>query len=321
MRVACGLGFGEVEASTTALVVTETAKNLIKHAGGGEILLRGWRAGRGAVMEVLAIDRGPGIRDVAESFADGYSSAATPGTGLGAIARLSHAHGMYSQRGKGTVLFARIGSGGAPPDPPVMEAERFQVGAVSVAKAGESECGDAWGLLEVPPSGVRLIVADGLGHGPLAAEAARTAVRTHAEFGSTSGASLMQRIHQALRQTRGAAVALAEIDQRQHLLEYTGIGNIGGYLISTTEGTRPLTSQPGTAGHEVQRIVALRCPWKASNLLVVFSDGLASRWSLDAYPGLMKRHPSLIAGVLYRDFARGRDDATVVVIKEAESAP
>ena len=46
------------------------------------------------------------------------------------------------------------------------------------------------------------------------------------------------------------------------------------------------------------------------------SDGLGTRWDLAKYPGLAARHTALIAGVLYRDFQRGRDDATVVVLRD-----
>ena len=47
------------------------------------------------------------------------------------------------------------------------------------------------------------------------------------------------------------------------------------------------------------------------------SDGLTTHWTLERLPGLAARHPSLIAGVLYRDFKRGRDDVTVVVARGA----
>ena len=46
------------------------------------------------------------------------------------------------------------------------------------------------------------------------------------------------------------------------------------------------------------------------------SDGLQTKWKLDAYPGLQMRHPSLVAAVLYRDYRRGRDDVTVLVARE-----
>ena len=50
--------------------------------------------------------------------------------------------------------------------------------------------------------------------------------------------------------------------------------------------------------------------------IVMFSDGLTSRWDLASYPGLASKSPALIAGVLYRDHSRGRDDVTIVVARE-----
>ena len=50
------------------------------------------------------------------------------------------------------------------------------------------------------------------------------------------------------------------------------------------------------------------------------SDGLKTQWRLDRYTGLLDRHPSLIAGILYRDYSRGSDDATVVRLTPAMSA-
>ena len=47
------------------------------------------------------------------------------------------------------------------------------------------------------------------------------------------------------------------------------------------------------------------------------SDGLSSKWNLSGHPGLLGRHPMLIAAVLHRDFSRNTDDATVVVVRQA----
>jgi hypothetical protein len=53
-----------------------------------------------------------------------------------------------------------------------------------------------------------------------------------------------------------------------------------------------------------------------AGLMVVHSDGLSPQWELDDYPGISPKAPSLIAGVLYRDFVRRRDDVVVVVVRE-----
>jgi anti-sigma regulatory factor (Ser/Thr protein kinase) len=320
LRLAASLGFDQTASGNVGLVVTEAAKNVIKHAGGGEILLRAWRQCQDSLVEMLAIDRGPGIANLSRSFEDGYSTTGTPGNGLGAISRLATFHDIYSQPGIGTVLLAQIrfqtsAAGGLRASP------RFDVGAVSVPKPGESVCGDAWGFQTAPGGRARLIVADGLGHGILAAEASREAVRVHAENAQESGADLMRHIHDALRSTRGAAVALAEIDPGEHTLLYTGIGNIAGKVTSPGGPGYHVVSQPGTAGHELHRIVEFRYSWEPGSTLILSSDGLSTHWSLDRYPGLAHRHPALIAGVLYRDCSRSRDDTTVVAVRNGKGTP
>jgi anti-sigma regulatory factor (Ser/Thr protein kinase) len=312
-QLAASLGMNETEIGNVGLVVTEAAKNLLKHAGGGHLALRPLREQGSAGVEMLAIDKGPGIGNVARGFQDGYSTAGTPGTGLGAISRLSTLHDIYSQPSQGTALLAQIWNRAAGS---VLDTAGFQVGAVSVAKSGEPVCGDAWGFLGHGRKDSCLIVADGLGHGLLAADAARAAVRTAEDHHGESGVPLMQSIHLALRPTRGAAVAFAEIDRDRKLLRYTGIGNIGGCILTPSGKVQHLVSHPGTAGHETHKMAEFQYPWQAGSLLILHSDGLTSHWSLKGYPGLMDRHPSLIAAVLFRDFNRGRDDVTVAAVRE-----
>jgi serine phosphatase RsbU (regulator of sigma subunit) len=181
--------------------------------------------------------------------------------------------------------------------------------------AGEEECGDDWVFQEFARS-ARMTVADGLGHGLNAAIAARAAIRTAREHVSVPVQSLLERIHGALRATRGATVAVAEIDLAAQVVRYVGVGNIAAALVTGSGMTRRLVSLAGTAGHEVRKIVEFTYPWESGALLLMHSDGLQTHWSFDSYPGLLSRHPSLIAGVLYRDYARGRDDVTVVAARE-----
>lgn len=316
MQLASRLSFDETEAGNVGLVVTEAAKNLLKHAGGGELMIRAVERNGSAAVEVMAIDKGPGIDNISRSFQDGYSTAGTPGTGMGAISRLSTRHDIYSQPGRGTALLAEIRRRARSADPHHTNGRRFRAGAVSVPKRGEPVCGDAWSFAE--HAGVaRLIVADGLGHGLLAADASRTAVRIAAEEISLTGVRLMERIHAALRPTRGAAVAVAELDSRRGVVQFTGVGNISGSVVSPSGPVQHMVSHPGTAGHEVHKIVEFQYPWHDGSMVVLHSDGLSSNWSLERYPGLAVRHPSLIAGILYRDCRRERDDATVVVVQQA----
>jgi anti-sigma regulatory factor (Ser/Thr protein kinase) len=319
MQLASSLSFDETEAGNVGLVATEAAKNLLKHAGGGDMVIRAVEHAGLGMVEMLAIDKGPGIADLERSFEDGYSTAGTPGTGLGAISRVATFHDIYTRPRQGTALLVRMGRRGAAARRALEPNGRFLAGAVSVPKPGEQVNGDAWSFRETAQNGGRLVMADGLGHGLLAADASRAAVRVSDEDPREPGPDLMRRIHEALRPTRGAAVAIANLHSANRTVQFTGVGNISASIISPDGIVRHAVSHPGTAGHELRRIAEFQYPWEPGSTLIMHSDGVLSHWSLEPYPGLLSRHPALIAGILYRDFSRGRDDATIAVVRDAET--
>ena len=126
-------------------------------------------------------------------------------------------------------------------------------------------------------------------------------------------AEILATVHAGLKHTRGGAVSVARYDGR-NTLEFAGIGNVAGAVLHAGE-IRRTVSMPGTAGHVARRIQSFTYPYQAGSSFVMCSDGIASAWSLERYPGLLQVHPSLAASVIYRDFGRGRDDATVVVVR------
>jgi anti-sigma regulatory factor (Ser/Thr protein kinase) len=306
VTLAASRGLDETEAGKVALVVTEAATNLVKHAGGGEILVG--PAGDDGVA-VLSLDRGPGMANLAACLRDGFSTSGTTGTGLGAISRLATRFDIHSVPGAGTALMAAVTRGRRAP-----RSELFDVGGVSVPAPEETVCGDAWAVAAVA-DGIKVIVVDGLGHGPLAHDAAEAAVRAFRSAIARPLPEALERVHDALRSTRGAAVALAAIDVRRRVVTFTGIGNITGAVLGDGPA-RHMVSHGGIAGHGAVRIQPFTYPWPERGMLVMCSDGITTQWSLDPYPGLRQRDPALIAGVLYRDHGRGRDDATVVVVRE-----
>jgi anti-sigma regulatory factor (Ser/Thr protein kinase) len=310
VRLATAQGFDETDAGRVAIVVTELGNNLCRHGKGGELLVN---AGddEGALM-LLALDRGPGMADIATCLRDGYSTAGTPGTGLGAARRQADAFDIWSAPGAGTAVLARFRRRrtAAPPPP--------RMAAISVPKPGETVCGDSWDVAE-DARGAALLVADGLGHGPLAAEAAREARRLFraARNGAdaASPAATLSRIHAGLRHTRGAAVAAAHIEPGSGQVLYSGIGNIAGTLLCAGQSKR-MVSHNGTAGQIASRVQDFTYPC-AAPVIVMHSDGLSASWPPERYLPLAGRDPALLAGLLYRDHARGRDDATVLVWKAA----
>jgi anti-sigma regulatory factor (Ser/Thr protein kinase) len=302
-------GFGDVDAGRVALVATELASNILKHGGGGEILIGTFEDTDQTGVELIALDKGPGMLDVAACLADGYSTAGTAGKGFGAIVRLSHHVDVASWLGVGTAVLSRLRQGQPNGEPRAVP----RTGAVSVPMPGELVCGDSWSVSTGPEGPPTLLLADGLGHGPDAAEAAVEAVRLFHRFGGHQVPALLDYVHGGLRATRGAAVSIARLDEASRKIIFSGIGNVAGVLLVNGE-LRRMVSMPGTAGHNARRIQSFDYPFPAG-LVILHSDGLASSWTLQKYPDLAAKHPSLIAAVLYRDLARHRDDATVLVAK------
>jgi anti-sigma regulatory factor (Ser/Thr protein kinase) len=308
--VAASVQLDETDAGKFALLVTEAATNIAKHAGRGEIMLRSIDGRDGRAVELVAIDGGPGIRDLDRALSDGYSTAGTSGAGLGAFSRLATRFDIYSSPGAGTVLAARIevDRGQSP------AARGVDVGVVRAAKRGETECGDDWGIVVDETGRATLTVADGLGHGGSAALASRRAVEIAAEHAADPAGAVVASVHAGLRATRGAALAVAELSSTGSSIRYAGLGNISASVVSPGE-SRSLVSHNGIAGHEMRKIQEFPYEWPPNALLVVHSDGVSSRWDLSRYPGLLLRDPSVVAGVIYRDYSRGRDDALIVVVR------
>jgi anti-sigma regulatory factor (Ser/Thr protein kinase) len=302
-------GFDALGVGKLAVVVTEAASNLLKHCGRGHILLQSLALDASRGIEVLAIDAGPGISDISQALRDGYSTRGTSGTGIGAIARQASEMDLYSRPGHGTVLIARLWSG----LDKVPDLSSF-LGGLNACHPGETVCGDSWAS-DVGRLRSRVMVADGLGHGPAAAEAARAAVKIFALYPNDGPADLLSRMHGALAPTRGAAVAVALVEHDRGVVRFAGLGNISG-VVESAGVSRSMVSHHGTLGHDARRFQEFTYPWIPGSLLVMHSDGLSARWGLADSPGLAQRHPSVIAAALYRDHQRARDDATVVVLRD-----
>jgi anti-sigma regulatory factor (Ser/Thr protein kinase) len=306
--LALAMDFDELRQGQLGIIVTEAARNIATHAGQGEIILSPWAYDGTAGIDILALDKGQGIENISAALQDGYSTAGTPGNGLGAISRLAGTFQVYSSSGNGTAIFARVLRTAHDTE---SESHSYDMSVITIPITGETVCGDAWSA-ERSSERSLYIVADGLGHGPSAAEAAQEAVRVFHLVSQFESDRILSEIHSALAKTRGAAVSVAEILHQKQVLRYAGAGNIVGVICSGGK-TRSLVSMNGTVGHAVAKIQQFSYPWPPESALIMHSDGLATRWNVEQYPGLASRHPALLAGVLFRDFCRKRDDATILV--------
>ncbi|GGX69707.1 ATP-binding SpoIIE family protein phosphatase [Streptomyces anandii] len=398
-------GLDRARADSAALVATELATNLLKHAEGGRLLVEAVPppdAGDGArqapVVQIAAVDHGPGMADVAAALRDGYSTTRSLGAGLGTCRRVADDFHLHSTPGRGTVAVARLGTTATrsaapapvrPPDPapgwpaepapgraaapaggqaadrvggraagpgrgetdpargdtgraagatgpdrggtgrvpgatgPAASRPRghghvgVRVGGLNVPFGGGEYSGDAWAWVGAGELRT-LMLADGLGHGPDASRASAAAVEALHRSPRLSPAELLRQLDAALRGTRGAAVAVAQLDLREQVLRFAGIGNIGARL-REPDGWRPLLSRPGIVGvHRPATLPEARLPWTDESLLIVHSDGLPSRWTPPTEPGLLTADPALVAAVTIRDASSParpvRDDTAVAVL-------
>lgn len=310
LALANRLGFDETERGKVGIVVTEIANNLVQHAANGKLLLQVVQKNQQSGIEILGLDQDPGIDNVSECLRDGFSTKGTPGNGLGAIRRLATVFEIHSQPKLGTVVLAQFWQKSRSDQYP----EKLEISSICLPMKGEEVSGDTWATGKSGDNYL-ILVADGLGHGVMAAEAASVAVRVFQEQIQRSLTEIVEAMHGAMRHTRGAALAIAKIDLEQQILQFVGVGNITATMQANAATTR-MVSHNGTVGHELRKVQEFTYPWHQDGVLIMHSDGLGSNWNIDRYPGLATRHPSLIAGVLYRDFNRGRDDVAVLVARE-----
>ncbi|MEV0152867.1 ATP-binding SpoIIE family protein phosphatase [Micromonospora sp. NPDC050686] len=305
-RLGGQLELGESRVGDLAIVAAELTSNLVKHARGGAMLVRPVRRAGRAGVELIAVDSGPGMADLTLSFRDGHSTAGTLGIGLGAITRQASWFDGYSWPGRGTVLAVQIWAG--PPPQPSWAA------GLTRPITGEHTSGDGYAV-RVVEGRRQVLVCDGLGHGPLAAVATEAAAAAFRAAPAVPPGAVVQHLHRAMSHTRGAALAVAELDAPAGVLRYAGLGNIVAAVVAEGERRRGLVSLPGIAGHQRPAVREYDYPFGPATTLVMHSDGVVDRWDLADYPGLGGRSPLVTAATLLRDAGTRRDDACVLVAR------
>ncbi|WP_176560606.1 ATP-binding protein [Pseudomonas sp. ICMP 561] len=302
-QLAESLAFDEVDAGRVALVATELTSNILKHAIRGELHLRVFDSPGLSGIEIIAVDRGEGF-DLTDCMPDGFSTRGTQGIGLGSIERQADVFDAHADA-RGAVVMARF-------YPRKNKTRDLRVGISQHSLHDDPACGDVWSLA-VEGQRISALIIDGLGHGEDAEVAARAGEVEFQQRPFDSAERVLEDMHHSMKGTRGGAVAVANFDAGLDTLRFVGIGNIGATLIGEDK-VRGLVSHPGIVGLQFRKAQAFEHSQVTGQLLVMYSDGLQSRWNLRDYPGLIYRHPAVIAAVLHRDFCRGRDDVTVLVI-------
>lgn len=312
-KAAKGIGFSVEQIGRLNIIISELTSNLLKFGQQKREFI--WKAvcqNGQAGIEMLALDKGPGISNINHALQDGFSTSGTAGEGLGAVRRLSHFFDVYSQAGQGTVVLSRLFSKNSllPVNTTAVTA------ALSVPKPGEELSGDGYHVeFDAEQDIFNLLVLDGLGHGPQAHEAAEAALKVYACQKKESPARGLEEIHQSIKKTRGGVGMALHYNFKKQEISYYGVGNISGRLVGY-DSAKSLISFNGIVGHIMSpRAKNQLIEWGYGMLLIVHSDGIHSHWELRNYPHIQAHDPLILAACLYRDANRGTDDVTIVVSK------
>lgn len=180
---------------------------------------------------------------------------------------------------------------------------------------GEVESGDR--VLVAPhATGALVAVADGLGHGALAADAAQRALGVLQERPSDQVTALVQRAHDACRGTRGVALSVAAFSTQDDRLTWLGIGNIEGLLLRTTPTSAPshewMLVHAGVIGYQLPKLRPSSVALAPDDTLIIATDGIHTEFA----DGLNPRDtPQQLADRILGAWAKRSDDALVVVVR------
>ena len=187
----------------------------------------------------------------------------------------------------------------------------LKIGVVAQPKIGQETSGDAFETIHC--GGDTLVaLADGLGSGPSAAQAAQLAMQTVRANAQASLPDLLQLCHQALQGTRGAVMGLLRIMPMWGRVSYAAVGNIECATVSAT-GFKPLAAY-GIVGRRLPRPRPFEGAYTPGDLFALSTDGISRKFNWSELPALNK-DPQTLAEIIARRFARPDDDVTVLVIR------
>jgi anti-sigma regulatory factor (Ser/Thr protein kinase)/serine/threonine protein phosphatase PrpC len=312
-RFSDSLGFSRAECEEIALVTTELSTNLLKHATGGTLRFCRIEAPGRVGIEIESDDTGPGIPDLEQAIADGYSTAGSLGTGLGTVNRFMDelaASSGSEARGLRLVCQRWIR-----PRTNGLRVVDLACGVATRSYRFLPENGDAF-LIKQWGRYALVGVIDGLGHGQFAQRAAQTARQYLDHHYDQPLDSLFRGVGRACRATRGVVMALARFDLDRQKLTLASVGDIEVRLIGNPEPFNFVVRR-GIVGLNAPNPVPTEHSWTSNSLLVMHSDGLRTKWTWDEFSDVARAAPPVIARRLLETWGKLDDDATVLVVKNS----
>ena len=312
------VGCSATDATLVATAISEVARNIVSHAGKGEVLIRAVPVGADAqgAIEVVARDEGPGIVDVERAMQDGYSTGHGLGLGLPGARRLMDEFEIVSEVGVGTTVVMRKWSHPVTvPGTPARDGSCVEWSAAGRALPGEAVSGDAALEVDLDRGGALVAVVDGLGHGAEAAAAAERACEVVGAAASEPIDEVLRLTHDALAGTRGVAMTVASIACSGEM-RWVGVGNVEAHVLRR-DGRRSRRAASavlygGVLGYRLPAVRVSTHQLEPGDMVLMATDGIAPDFTDDV--ALADPVARVVATALER-WARPTDDALVAAAR------
>lgn len=307
VRAAAGAsGFDVTATGELAIIASELATNQLRYATAGRVSVHPIERDGVRGVELVAVDRGEGISDPTGALHGVPRAEGSLGIGISSVHRLSDEVDFDIRGGEGTCIRARkfarrVG-------------RRREVGVVARPFPGEPRSGDdAW----FGRRGHRLViaVADGLGHGGEAREAASRAIQA-VVANDAPPRELCVLANAAAEGTRGTVLTVVEIDETERRLRITGGGNVMTHVVGP-RGTKILSTAAIVLGKPQKQptFAVEEYDLDPHDGVILFTDGISARVRLDVRDEAFRGHPIVVADHVLKTFGRTNDDALVVVAR------
>jgi anti-sigma regulatory factor (Ser/Thr protein kinase) len=307
--LAVSAGFTETQIGKIDIIVAEISSNFVKHASGGEILVKIIKEGKAKAIEIIGIDEGPGIADIKRVIDDGVSTSNTLGHGLGSIKRMSDFFEIYSLKQWGTIILSRIYL-----QPQMENKNPAEIRTLILPKPGEVACGDGASIIENKDY-IKIFLGDGLGHGPNAQAAVQTAISFFEKDSTNDPVAILRSMHPEVKKTRGLVGSVLIYNFKDNNWRACGIGNI---LTRTQQSAshKVHLSYNGTLGVVIPGTLnEQKMTNERGQVMVMQSDGVKPRWEIQRYPGILKQDLTILCAAIYKDFGRRTDDMSIVLAR------
>jgi anti-sigma regulatory factor (Ser/Thr protein kinase) len=335
IRFCRDLGFDEQSCSRIGTAVSELARNIVKYADRGEIVLSQLSEENRSGIRVDALDIGPGIADSRAALRDHFSTSGTLGLGLPGVKRMMDGLEIGSNSGRGakvsfwkwlytssmlneSAVRGDLSKAAVRKMPTVRRSFQtsgeyggLEYGAYGICCSGELVSGDGV-FVEQKDESVIFAIIDALGHGPRANAISVRAKGALRSSWSQDAAETLRMLHRALSDTEGAAASVCLLNPESKAMQAATVGNTSIKVMGGSGQT--LAATAGTLGSSFRSLQVHSVTLRPGQSILLHTDGLSDRSDLESLPASSKSSASAAAKALVDKCGKSHDDATCMVV-------